>query len=115
MKNAVLSLAVVLCSMLGVTDVLADDQCQFQGNTPANSATINQCAEFFKTMLVGKGKLDASWKVVAIDSTELVKGPKGQEWDVVYRNPADPDASKRVLHMIFALSGNVVAVTFAKD
>lgn len=115
MKHWLIKLGLSFAVATAAPHALADDECQFQGTTPVNSAVINKCAEFFKTMLVGKGKLEASWKGVVIDSTELVHGPKGQEWDVIYKNPVDPDATKRTLHMIFALSGNIVAVTFDKN
>ena len=56
-----------------------DDECRFQGSAPATSATINHCADFFKTLLLGKGKLDASWKRVEIDSCLLYTSPSPRD------------------------------------
>jgi hypothetical protein len=111
MKRCVRMLGLV-CALVG-NCAWADDECRFQGIAPAPSATVTKCADFFKTLLMNKGKLDASWQSVGIESQEVVTGPNGQEWLVVYKNAVEPDTTKRTLHMIFSLPGNIVAVTFA--
>lgn len=83
--------------------------CHFHGKKPASESVVTDCANKYKASLVKAGKIDASWQSVKLDKAELVDGPKGKEWKVVFRNPAVADASKQTLYLFFSQPGNFIA------
>lgn len=113
MKNIAFSFATVI-SLAFATGAHADPggKCHFHGNTPAKEAVIVGCAMAHKDKLIKGGKLDASWKNIAVDKAETVEGKKMKEWKLSFKNPAEKDAGKQTLYMFYALSGNLIAANF---
>ena len=89
-----------------------DGKCHFHGSTPAKESVVVGCANSYKDALVGKGKLDASWKNAALNKAEVVEGKDKKEWKLSFKNPAEKDASKQSLYMFYALNGNFIAANF---
>ena len=44
-----------------------DGECHFHGNAPAKESVVTGCAKQQKDALAAKGKIDASWKTVALE------------------------------------------------
>ena len=86
--------------------------CHFHGHTPAKEAVITGCANGRKNALVSNGKLDTSWKTVALEKAEVVEGQKMKEWKLTYKNLAEKDAAKQNLYMFYTLTGNFIAANF---
>ncbi len=89
-----------------------DGDCHFHGNAPAKESTVIGCANQQKDALVGKGKIDASWKSVKLLKAETVDVKSKKEWKLTFNNPAEKDTSKQTLYMFYALSGNFIAANF---
>ncbi len=89
-----------------------DGECHFHGNAPAKESVVTGCAKQQKDALAAKGKIDASWKTVALEKAETVDGKSKKEWKLTYKNPAEKDASKQTLFMFYSLSGNFIAANF---
>ncbi len=86
--------------------------CHFHGNAPAKESIVTGCANQQKDVLVGKGKIDASWKSVKLQKAETVEGKSKKEWKMSFNNPAEKDTSKQTLYMFYTLSGNFIAANF---
>jgi len=85
------------------------DSCHFHGSKPAAEATILQCANQRKAVLIKGGKLDKSWADVKQESITYIDGKKGKEWKVVFANPRAPDQTKSNLYLFFTPPGNFIA------
>lgn len=70
---------------------------------------IRQMATSEVKQLVGKGKLDASWKDVEAGKAEqrITKGIK--EWVITFNNPKEKDATKQNLYVFLTSTGDFVA------
>ena len=86
--------------------------CHFHGNAPIKEAILVGCASEYKDGLASKGKIDASWKGVKLDTAETVEGKKMKEWKFTFKNPAEKDATKQTLYIFYTLTGNFIAANF---
>jgi hypothetical protein len=86
--------------------------CHFHGHAPVKEATITGCANGQKNALVASGKLDASWKTVALEKAETIEGKKMKEWKFSYKNLAEKEAGKQTLYIFYTLTGNFIAANF---
>lgn len=89
-----------------------DGDCHFHGNAPAKESIVTGCASQQKDALVGKGKIDASWKSAKLQKAETVEGKSKKEWKLSFNNLAEKDTSKQTLYMFYTLSGNFIAANF---
>lgn len=107
-------IAAVTTALLATPSAFASEggSCHFHGNAPVKEAVITGCANGLKNKLIATGKLDASWKTVALDKAETVEGEKMKEWKFTYKNPAEKDAAKRTLYIFYTLAGNFIAANF---
>lgn len=118
MKNSVVAASLVVTIALA-PDVFSpaayaggDGNCHFHGNAPAKESIVTSCANQQKDTLIGKGKIDASWKSVKLQKAETVDGKSKKEWKMTFNNPAEKDPSKQTLYMFYTLSGNFIAANF---
>ena len=86
--------------------------CHFHGNALAKESIVTGCANQQKDTLIGKGKIDASWKSAKLQKAETVEGKSKKEWKLSFNNPAEKDTSKQTLYMFYTLSGNFIAANF---
>lgn len=113
MKNFI-SLAALAGTLFVVPTAFAGagGSCHFHGNAPVKESVLVGCAADNKDALVGKGKLNPSWKGVKLDKAETVEGKRTKEWRFTFKNPAEPDASKQTLYMFYTLTGSFIAANF---
>ncbi len=64
-------------------------------------------------LLVGRGKLPATWASAALEraSLELVEGL--EEWHLVFRNDAEAEEGRRRLFVFLNYDGQVLAANFS--
>ncbi len=113
MGTLIIAIAIALsatASMPAYAD--PSSSCHFHGSKQAAEATVLQCANNRKVVLMKSGKLDKSWGAVEYDSITVVEGKKGNEWKVVYKNTSEPDKDKSTLYMFFTPPGNFIAANF---
>ena len=115
MMKKLVSIATLLLSISTAPAAFAggDGKCHFHGSTPAKESVVVGCANSYKDALVGKGKLDASWKNANLDKAEVVAGKDKKEWKLAFKNAAEKDASKQNLYMFYTLTGNFIAANFS--
>ena len=87
----------------------AGEDCHFHGNKPAAKETVLKCADQRVGKLITRGKLDAGWKAIALESITTIDGEKGKEWKVVIKNSAANDKTKATLYLFFSENGNFIA------
>ena len=115
MMKKLVSIATLLLSISTVPAAFAggDGKCHFHGSTPAKEPVVVGCANSYKDALVGKGKLNASWKNAALINSEVVDGKDKKEWKLSFKNAAEKDASKQTLYLFYTLTGNFIAANFS--
>ena len=86
--------------------------CHFHGNAPVKESILTGCAIEQKNALVGKGKIDASWKAVKLEKAETVAGKSAKEWKFTFKNPAEKEASRQTLYVFYTLTGNFIGANF---
>ena len=89
-----------------------DSGCHFHGHAPIKESILTGCANAQKDALISNGKIDASWKPVALDKAETIEGKRMKEWKFTFKNPAEKDTSKQVLYMFYTLTGNFIGANF---
>lgn len=62
--------------------------------------------------LVGKGKIDKSWKSIGVAKSEKKKFGKKMEWVVSFKNDKVSDKSKQTLYVFLSLTGNYIAANY---
>ncbi len=113
MKNFAVILA-MSAAVYAAPSVWASEggSCHFHGHAPAKESVITGCANGQKNALVASGKLDTSWRAVAVDKAETVEGKKMKEWKLTYKNAAEKDPGKQNLYIFYTLTGNFIAANF---
>ena len=113
MKTFIYTLLFSLFSIMPVVATAGPgDTCHFHGSKPAAEATILQCANQRKDVLVKNGKLDKSWANIKHESIAYVDGKKGKEWKVSFVNPSAPEKTQTKLFMFFTPPGNFIAANY---
>lgn len=113
MKNSIsIASLITILTLAPAAHAGGGGDCHFHGSAPAKESIITGCAKQQKDTLAAKGKIDASWKAVALEKAETVDGKSKKEWKLTYKNPAEKDASKQTLFMFYSLSGNFIAANF---
>lgn len=79
---------------------------------PVSQSQAEETATKSVSMLVDKGKLDASWKLVKVTQTKQEKFSGHQEWVVSFKNEKVSDPSKQTLYVFLSLSGEYLAANY---
>ena len=62
--------------------------------------------------LIGKSKIDKSWKDKKISSSEIKEYGGRKEWVVAFKNKDEKDKSKATLYVFVSLKGELIASNF---
>jgi hypothetical protein len=62
--------------------------------------------------LIGKSKIDKSWKDKKISSSEIKEYNGRKEWVVTFKNKDEKDKSKATLYVFVSLKGELIASNF---
>ncbi len=80
--------------------------------SPATKDEVTETAKKVRDKLISDGKIDASWKDIAPESTEPKDFGKKKEWVVSFKDAKATDKAKETLYLFFSETGNYLAVNF---
>lgn len=110
--NRILS-SLFVCAALAANPALAaDDHAQGHSHEKMTQDAASAAALKKRDDLVKAGKLEMSWGMATVKSTEQKTFKKGPEWVVTLQNDAAKDAAKRTLYMFFDMDGHYLAANF---